>query len=311
MLARGVSPNIRGAMLLLLGACTFTIETTILKLVAADATIGQIVVVRILAQLVVAGLLLSRAGGLAALRTSRPLLQLGRGLLSLFSWWLYYLSFRTLDLALATVLSFTSQLFVVALATPIAKERLTPARIVCTLLGFAGIVVAVHPGEGHLEPGVIAGLVGATAGAMITFTNRSLTRTESTATIMAWIGIVALMVMPFVLILDWQPIAPSTLLLLVCISTLGATGMWLNIEAYRVGEVSALAPVPYSRLVLATLTGWLLFDELPDRATSLGMAVIVVSLLALLWSERARGPATGPGSRPPPSVGPRAPPGSP
>jgi drug/metabolite transporter (DMT)-like permease len=51
------------------------------------------------------------------------------------------------------------------------------------------------------------------------------------------------------------------------------------IEAYRVGEVSALAPVPYLRLVLALVIGLLVFGEIPTWTTLLGAAIIVAAAL--------------------------------
>ena len=51
------------------------------------------------------------------------------------------------------------------------------------------------------------------------------------------------------------------------------------IEAYRVGEVSALAPVPYLRLVFALVIGLLVFGEIPTWTTLLGAAMIVAAAL--------------------------------
>ena len=46
----------------------------------------------------------------------------------------------------------------------------------------------------------------------------------------------------------------------------------------------------YSQILWATLYGWLLFSELPDSATLLGITVIVGSGLYILWRE-TRAPA--------------------
>ncbi len=58
---------------------------------------------------------------------------------------------------------------------------------------------------------------------------------------------------------------------------LGAIGMAIMIEAYRVGEVSALAPVPYLRLVFALVIGFLAFGEIPSWTTLAGAAIIIVA----------------------------------
>ena len=49
-----------------------------------------------------------------------------------------------------------------------------------------------------------------------------------------------------------------------------------------------LAPFTYVQVLWATLYGWLIFDQLPDRLSAVGMAVIVASGVALVLHERRR-----------------------
>jgi drug/metabolite transporter (DMT)-like permease len=125
------------------------------------------------------------------------------------------------------------------------------------------VALAAGLGEAGNAPGILVGLLSAAGGAVIVFMNRVLSRTEPTGTIMAWIRIVTTLGALPVVALGWQPLAPAVLALLVATGFLGACGMWLTIEAYRVGEVSALTPVPYLRLVVAIAAGWLIFAEVP------------------------------------------------
>ena len=76
-------------------------------------------------------------------------------------------------------------------------------------------------------------------------------------------------------------------------------------RAYATGELMAVAPIDYSRLVFAGIMGFLLFAELPDRYTLVGAAIIVGSTLYIAYREtylspcRARGTADrcAPGGR--------------
>jgi hypothetical protein len=51
----------------------------------------------------------------------------------------------------------------------------------------------------------------------------------------------------------WTPLAPAVGATIGLDGLLGAGGMWLTIEAYRIGEASALAPALYLRFVIAAL----------------------------------------------------------
>jgi drug/metabolite transporter (DMT)-like permease len=285
--------NLRGALLLGLAALVFTAEVTLVRLVSDQTSQAQVIFFRALGQLVLSLAILQGAGW-ARLGTDRPGLHIARGLLSLAMWWLYYLSFRLLDMGLATTLTFTTSLFVVALAAPLLGERVGAVRWAATLAGFGGVALAAGFGQGGAGLGVVVGLLSAAGGAVIVFMNRVLSRTEPTATIMAWIGIVTCLGAAPVAALGWQPLAPWTLTVLVLTGLCGACGMWLTIEAYRVGEVSALAPVPYLRLVIAVAVGWWLFSEVPGLTVLAGSAVIILSSLAVARHEQRRGLAGQP-----------------
>jgi drug/metabolite transporter (DMT)-like permease len=280
--------NGRGAILLACAAAAFTAEVTMVRQLSPMVSDAQVVFARAAVQLLTVGCwVLLRDPALA--RTRRPALHLARGLTSLACWALYYRSFQTLDLALATTLTFTTSLFVVALAGPVLGERVGLRRWGLTVLGFAGVALAAQPGAGGLEPGVLLGLASAGFASALVFLNRILSRTEATATIMLWIGIVATLGTLPGLIADGRIPGLADLALLGLAGGFGTLGMLLTVSAYRVGEVSALAPFPYLRLVFAIAAGWLVFAEMPDAATLGGGAIIVGCALLVGRTEATRG----------------------
>jgi len=281
--------NRRGALLLAAAALVFTGEVTMVRLLGDAASNGQIVFSRAAVQLiVVATWIVLRDPGLA--RTARPRLHLLRGLTSLVCWWLYYRSFQVLDLGLATTLTFTTSLFVVAFAPLVLRERVGRARWLATAFGFGGVALASGVGSVALEAGIVYGLGAAAAAAVLVFLNRMLARTEATATIMLWIGVVATLgTLPGVL-LDWRPLDAEALGLVLLAGALGTGGMVLTIEAYRVGEVSALAPFPYLRIVFALAAGYALFAERIAASTLAGAGVIIVCAFVASRGERRSRP---------------------
>jgi drug/metabolite transporter (DMT)-like permease len=69
---------------------------------------------------------------------------------------------------------------------------------------------------------------------------------------------------------------------------IGIVAYWAIIEATRAGDVSAIQPFRYSRLVFAMVLGVLVFGERPDALTLVGAGLIVASGLYAFARERAR-----------------------
>lgn len=279
--------NRRGALLLVVAAAIFTADVTVLRYLSADVPFAQVIFFRSVCQLVIVAVWIA-ARKPALFRSSRWPRLILRGLTSLLCWWLYYASFQRLDLSLATTLTFTTSLFTVAMAPLILGERIGPLRTVATALGFVGVVLASGATGFAMDGGVLLGLGSAVAAAALIFQNRVLARTEHTATIMVWIGLVATLGTLPAAAAGWTEIAGRDLLLMTAAGTLATLGMLLTVEAYRFGEVSALATFPYVRLIFALGAGYVLFGEVASAREVLGAAVIVVC--GILATERRRPP---------------------
>lgn len=277
--------NRYGAALLLAAAAIFTADVTVLRFLSPDVPFAQIIFFRSLCQLaIVAAWIALRQPAL--FRSDNPRMLIIRGLTSLICWWLYYASFQRLDLALASTLTFTTSLFTVVMAPFVLGERIGLLRGLTTALGFLGAVLASGATNFELENGVLFGLGSAFAAAILIFQNRVLARTEHTATIMVWIGMVASLGTLPSAVLGWTAIGFADLALLITAGSLATLGMLLTVEAYRFGEVSALATFPYARILFALAIGYVLFGEVARPLELAGAAIIVVC--GLLASERKR-----------------------
>ncbi|MBO1076348.1 DMT family transporter [Roseomonas marmotae] len=288
-----MSPIQQAVLLAVAAAFLFNLEASLTKLMVG-VPVETILLVRSFGQLVWVAPLLLRTGP-DLLRTKQMPMQMLRGLLSLISWGLYYIGFLHLTLATATVLSFTSVLFITALAGPLLKEEVGWRRWAATLVGFAGVLLVVRPGMLPMSWPLAASLLSAFFGAGIALTTRSLARTERTGTIMLYIGIFTTVgALPFA----WGGLAwPgwTNALLLAGMGLLGPAGMYLWIGALRLVDASAIAPVTYVRLVFAAATGAVLFQEAIDNWLVAGAALIVGSALYI-----TRQGAAGRVSPPPP-----------
>lgn len=281
--------NRYGAALLVAAAGLFTIDVTVLRFLSPDVPFAQIIFFRSLCQLVIVTLWIGYTRPVLYRSTRWPKLMV-RGLTSLVCWWLYYASFQRLDLALASTLTFTTSLFVVVMAPFVLGETIGIWRWMTTGLGFIGVIFASGVTGLSVETGVLFGLGSAFAAAMLIFQNRLLARTEHTATIMFWIGLVATIGTMPVAVAGWTGLSLGDGLLLVTASTLATVGMLLTVEAYRFGEVSALATFPYVRILFAIGIGYFVFAEVASPHELIGAAIIVICGLLANEKHRPGGP---------------------
>ena len=83
---------------------------------------------------------------------------------------------------------------------------------------------------------------------------------------------------------------------LVLLGFLAGLGHWLLISAFLRGPASLIAPFTYVNMIWATAYGWLVFGQLPDGLSAIGMAIIVASGVGLVLHEHRMARA----ARPPP-----------
>ncbi|WP_270935128.1 DMT family transporter [Falsiroseomonas oryzae] len=280
--------NLRGAALMSAAAVIFAVEALSLRwLTARGVPVEMQVAARAAGQMAwVLPVILAR--GPRVLRTQRLGMHLLRGLSSLSCWGLYYLSVARLDLATAAALSFTNVVFTTLLAGPILGERVDRWRWAGALVGLAGIAVMLRPGGDWDLVGALAGLGGAIAWCGITLTSRSLTRTDGTATILAWVGLITFGgALPFA-VAAWTPIGAPEWAVMIGTALVTPSIIWLVTEALRAGEASAVSPFQYLRLPLLAVVGWLAWGEVPDLFAWAGAVAILAGALIVTVSEARR-----------------------
>jgi drug/metabolite transporter (DMT)-like permease len=114
---------------------------------------------------------------------------------------------------------------------------------------------------------------------------KRLSATEEALTILVYFGLFSSILTAVPAYFVWRPLTPDELALLGLVGALGAIGQFCQVRAYAAGELMAVAPIDYSRLIFAGIMGFLLFAELPDRYTLVGAAIIVGSTLYIAYRE--------------------------
>jgi drug/metabolite transporter (DMT)-like permease len=285
---QGLSGNLRGGALMAAAAILFAAEALMIRLMTDRGIPVEVqVFARSLGQLLWVAPVIA-ATGLAVFRTQRPGLHLLRGSSSLLTWGFYYASFGPLDLATATVLSFTNVMFTTLLAGPVLGERVDRWRWAGTIAGFIGVAVMLRPGTTVSMLGVALALASAVTWCGITLSSRVLAQQDRNSTVMAWVGLVTTAGSAPFAVMAWVPLGLMDVLILAAVAGFAPGIIWLITSAYRHGEASAIAPFQYLRLIVVAGFGWLVFSEVPDGWTWLGAAIILAGAVVVTVAEARR-----------------------
>ena len=272
------SPNLRGSVYMFSAMLVYAVMTGAIKHVGGVIPLVQILLIR---QIIMSLVILAFSAGSirSMMRTTRPGLQIIRGALTLIAMLCGFTAVIKIPLAQATAIGFSQVLFVTIAAVIILKEVVDARRWAATLIGFIGVLVMLRPtGEG-LDFYALLAVGGALFGAGITVSVRMLAATERTDTILIWQGIVLVAALAVPAWLWWVPPDAGQWFWLILLSLFGTAGQWLITRAYQVGEAAALAPLDFSRLILASLTGFVFFAEIPALSTWIGAAIVIAATL--------------------------------
>jgi drug/metabolite transporter (DMT)-like permease len=230
---------------------------------------------------------LSRPG---LLKTTRPLLQVGRSILLVGSTLLNFLAFRYLQLDEALTIMFSTPLLVAILSGPLLGEWVGWRRWAAIGVGFLGVLVVTRPIGGGIHPAALFSLASAGCLAFYAIATRVLSRTDSNETTLFYSNVVgALVMLPVVPFVWTTPQRPIEIALMVVMGFFGALGHYLLITAHRLAPAHVLAPFMYTQLVWVIALGFLVFADVPNRWTLAGAGIVVASGLYILHRERVRG----------------------
>jgi drug/metabolite transporter (DMT)-like permease len=165
-------------------------------------------------------------------------------------------------------------------------------RIGSALLGFAGVVLIVNPAGHALNLASLAALLSALLLGWSVIGMKSFTSDHSTISIVAWAGVLGVILSLPGAWLTWRwPTVPD-LLLLALMGALGAINQTCYVKALSLGDAGIMAPMDYVRLLFAVLAGWLFFGDLPGVRTLIGAAIIIgATLYVTSMPERKDGGA--------------------
>ena len=278
-----------GIAYMLLGIVLLPVMNAIAKSLTADYPLTQVVWARFLGHLVWMSLFFGPFLGIALLRTRHTREMVGRSFVFFASNCVFIAALPYIQLATASAIMFTTPLVVVALSVPLLKERVGPWRSAAVVAGFCGALVIIRPGTDVFQPAALLMLLSAVCFAGYQLWTRRLARYERPETLIIYTALAGAIVMSLIAPFTSRP--PDDIvdtLKFAAVGLIGGAAQYFIICALQRAPASVVSPIGYAELIAAAAFGYVIFDDLPDRYTWLGAALIVSAGLVVAWRERAR-----------------------
>jgi drug/metabolite transporter (DMT)-like permease len=282
-----VPANLRGIFLIIVSGGCYAAMATLIRIVSSELHTFEIVFFRnLFAFLVVLPFFLRL--GLHGMRTTKLPTYFARSAGQVAAQTAFFFGISLTALAVAVTLSMAQGIFVAIGAIIILAEPSVVGRWIAIGLGLFGVIVMMRPSVEGIDTGALLVVLSSMGYAAVQLNTKVLTRTERVPSVMAWTLIISVPVSFGIALFVWTWPTADQLFWLFMIGLFGAAGNATATLGFKIGEMTAVAPMMYVRLIWAALFGLLIFGETPDVFTLIGSVMIVAAGIYLSQGERHR-----------------------
>jgi drug/metabolite transporter (DMT)-like permease len=269
------SDNLRGILSMLAAMGSLIVNDVFLKVAATDLPTGEAIFLRgLFATLLCVGFI-AATGALGALRLATGRWVQARAGADVLGTILYLSALMHMPIADATALLQFAPLAITAGAALFLGARVGWRRWLATLVGLVGVLIIVRPGgAGFNAYSLLALSAIAFVAARDLLTRRVGAAVPSIVIAATSAAAVTVASAGLALLETW--VWPSTLaLLLLFLAGVGLLGgnYWIVVAA-RTGEIAVVAPFRYSVILWAVAAGLVVWGEVPDLPTWIGLAIV-------------------------------------
>jgi len=208
-----------------------------------------------------------------------------RGGLYVIGAFAFLVTLRYLPFAEVIAIAFAGPMFMTLLGKFYLHESVGWHRLGAVLVGFVGVLFVIQPTGDALHWAVVLPLIVAISDAIRDLVTRQMATGESnlrivfsTAAILALGGLLTI-------VAGWNTLRPEDILWFATSSFTFVIAHFLMVEAYRYGQLAAVAPFRYIQIIWAILAGWLIWGEMPPTVVFTGIGIICASGVYIAWRE--------------------------
>jgi drug/metabolite transporter (DMT)-like permease len=280
------SENLCGILLMIVARIVFAGSDTFTKLASGGLPSSEVVALRNAIALPIVVAMAWRLGGLKHLSAARDKIVLSRSILEGVGTLTFVAALPHVMLGQSTVILLTVPIILVALSAVIFREDVGWRRWIAIVVGFAGVFMVAGPLGGTPNAFLLLTQFTALSWAVRDLVTSRITSTIPSVTVtLINTAIVGLLGLPGVLWQGWHTFGRQEALYLLGAGIFVAGANYLYIAALRTGAIAIVAPFRYSAAVWATLAGFLVWGDIPDRFGVIGTALIIGSGLYTFYRE--------------------------
>ncbi|WIY23556.1 DMT family transporter [Parasedimentitalea psychrophila] len=284
-------------ILLMLGFCIVApMGDAVAKLLGGTIPLGELLFVRFAVQFLLLAPLIWATRRQWRMRGRVLQLTFLRTLLHISGIGAMFTALKYLPLADAVAIAFVMPFLMLLLGKYVLGEEIGLRRLGACIVGFGGTLLVIQPSFIQVGWPALWPLLMAVIFAFFMLVTRQIAKKTDPIGLQAVSGLMAcLLLAPLLLIGTQLEIAPLTLLtpdsqdwlLLMAIGVLGTVTHLLMTWSLRYAPASTLASMQYLEIPVATLLGWLIFDQLPNTLASVGIAVTIAAGLYVILREQS------------------------
>jgi drug/metabolite transporter (DMT)-like permease len=281
------SARLAGIGLMLLSIFLFSFGDATGKFIVATYSVGQLLLLRASAALIVLSPMIWRQRAEFA-RLQRPRLQLLRVTLSTLEVAAFFLATVYLPLADVTTYYLACPIFVTALSAVVLRERVGWRRWSAILIGFGGVLVALRPSTQTVSWPAMIALGGSLSFAVLMLITRSLRATPDivmASSQFAGTFLLGALLSPF----GWVTPTPGSLVLFAAAGCISVAALLCVNRSLKLAPASVVVPYQYSMIIWAIMFGMAVFGDVPSRSVIVGASIIIAAGLYIFLRERDLG----------------------
>ena len=270
--------TVRGILAMLFCCFSFILNDTLVKSAGDFLPLGQILFLRGVVATALVGLVAWHLGALKGWRSQLSAKLGWRTVGEVGATLLYLTALMHMPIANASAIAQAAPLVITAAGAVFLAEVVGWRRWTAVAIGFLGILVIVRPGAEGFNGYALLALASVFLVALRDVVTRAIpaqtqtlfiTVVTSTAVTITGAGLSATE--------TWAPVGVTEGLLLLGAAIFVLLGYVFSIIAMRHGDVSIVAPFRYSFIPYAILIGYVVWGDIPDGITRVGIAFVVAT----------------------------------
>jgi drug/metabolite transporter (DMT)-like permease len=279
-----------GVLLSLFGALFYSVQTSVVK--GQGIGLPPLPVVIFMQSLIALALMLPLVfkGGVGKARQKLATNKLGlhvlRALFSLGISFLLFYSVRYIPLVNGLLLANTAPLIVPFIGYFFLSQKINHKLWVPILVGFAGVLIVLHPDERIFNPASFLAMGAAVCMSLSLLTVRQLSATDSSEAITFYFFLFSTLISGAIAIKFWVPLTVRMFDVMTIIGILYFLTQYTMSYALRFSNAQLVGALFYANIIYAAIISQVVWHILPSMLTFAGMLLVVIGGILCIRVEQ-------------------------